>query len=47
MAVNYELLNKGGISLSTNFDAIIDKPLDARQVVPSFEGLQSQGVYQL
>lgn len=41
MAVNYELLNKGGISLSTNFDAIIDKPLDARQVVPSFEGLQS------
>ena len=41
MAVNYELLNKGGISLSTNFDAIIDKPLDARQVVPSFDGLQS------
>lgn len=41
MAINYELLNKGGISLSTNFDAIVDKPLDARQVVPSFDGLQN------
>ena len=41
MAINYELLNKGGISLSANFELLSEKPLDARLVVPSLEGLQN------
>jgi hypothetical protein len=41
MAINYELINKGGISLSTNFELLSDKPLDARQSVPTLEGLQN------
>lgn len=41
MAINYELLNKGGISLSTNFELLSNKPLDARQVIPTLEGLQN------
>ena len=41
MAINYELLNKGGISLGTNFELLSEKPLDSRLVVPSLEGLQN------
>ena len=26
MAINYELLNKGGISLGTNFELLSEKP---------------------
>ena len=39
MAINYELINKGGISLGTNFELLGEKPLDARLVVPSLDGL--------
>jgi hypothetical protein len=41
MAINYDLINKGGISLSANFELLSEKPLDARQVVPNIEGLQN------
>lgn len=41
MAINYELINKGGISLGTNFELLSEKPLDSRLVVPSLEGLQN------
>ena len=41
MAINYELLNKGGISLGTNFELLSEKPLDSRLVVPSLSGLQN------
>ena len=41
MAINYELLNKGGISLGTNFELLSEKPLDSRLVVPSLDGLQN------
>lgn len=41
MAINYELINKEGISLSTNFDLFSEKPLDSRQVVPTLAGLQT------
>ena len=41
MAINYELLNKGGISLGTNFELLSEKPLDSRLVVPSLAGLQN------
>jgi hypothetical protein len=41
MAINYELINKGGISLSANFELLSEKPLDTRLVVPTFEGLQN------
>lgn len=41
MAINYDLINKGGISLSANFELLSEKPLDARQVVPTLEGLQN------
>ena len=41
MAINYNLINKGGISLSANFELLSEKPLDARHVVPTFEGLQN------
>lgn len=41
MAINYELLNKGGISLGTNFELLSEKPLDSRLVVPSLNGLQN------
>ena len=41
MAINYELINKGGISLGTNFELLSEKPLDSRLVVPSLAGLQS------
>ena len=41
MAINYELINKGGISLGTNFELLGEKPLDARLVVPSLAGLQN------
>ena len=40
MAINYELINKGGISLGTNFELLGEKPLDARLVVPSLTGLE-------
>lgn len=39
MAINYELINKGGISLGTNFELLGEKPLDSRLVVPSLNGL--------
>ena len=41
MAINYELINKGGISLGTNFELLSEKPLDSRLVVPSLDGLQN------
>ena len=41
MAINYELINKGGISLGTNFELLSEKPLDSRLVVPSLAGLQN------
>ena len=41
MAINYELINKGGISLGTNFELLSEKPLDSRLVVPTLEGLQN------
>ena len=41
MAINYELINKGGISLGTNFELLSEKPLDSRLVVPSLTGLQN------
>lgn len=41
MAINYELINKGGISLGTNFELLSEKPLDSRLVVPSLSGLQN------
>jgi hypothetical protein len=41
MAINYDLINRGGISLSANFELLSEKPLDARHVVPTFEGLQN------
>jgi hypothetical protein len=41
MAINYELLNKGGISLGTNFELLSEKPLDSRLVVPALTGLQN------
>ena len=41
MAINYELLNKGGISLGTNFELLSEKPLDSRLVVPTLSGLQN------
>lgn len=41
MAIDYELLNKGGISLGTNFELLSEKPLDCRLSVPSLNGLQN------
>jgi hypothetical protein len=41
MAINYELINNGGISLGTNFELLSEKPLDSRLVVPSLDGLQN------
>jgi hypothetical protein len=40
MAINYELINKGGISLGTNFDLMGEKPLDTRLVLPDLVGLE-------
>ena len=37
MAINYDLINRGGISLSANFELLSETPLDARHVVPTFE----------
>jgi hypothetical protein len=37
---DYELINKGGISLSANFELLKEAPLDARLVVPTLEGLE-------
>ena len=41
MSIDYTTINKGGISLSTNFELLSDKPLDSRLVVPSLEGLEN------
>ena len=41
MAINNELINRGGISLGTNFELLSEKPLDSRLVVPSLAGLQN------
>jgi hypothetical protein len=39
MAINFEKINAGGISLMANFGYYGDKPLDSRLVIPSLEGL--------
>ena len=39
MAIDYTNINKGGISLGTNFELISDKPLDSRLTVPNYNGL--------
>lgn len=41
MAINYELINKGGISVNGNFGLLSEIPLDARLVIPTLDGLQN------
>lgn len=41
MAINYELINQGSMSVGGGFTLLSKNPLDARLVIPAFEGLQN------
>ncbi len=41
MAINYELLNSGAMTVGGGFNLYSKNPLDSRLVIPGFEGLQT------
>ena len=41
MAINFDVINKGAISLNDNFYLLAEKPLDSRGVVKTLDGIQT------